>query len=71
MRSPLHELRHIRNPGQSVLNDALILVCEMRFTTKLLDIIAISLRRRNAPRRSMRLLQKSRIGQDQPSHCES
>src|SRR5260370_22935739 len=33
----------------------------MRLPTKLLDIITISLRRRNAPRRSVRLLKKSRV----------
>ena len=63
MRSALHELLHVRDPGQCVLDDALILVREMDLATKLLDIIAISLSRRNAPRRSVRLLQKSSIGQ--------
>ena len=54
---------HIGDAGQSVLNDALVLVRKMRLATQLLDIITISLRRRHPPRRSMRLLQKSRIGQ--------
>src|SRR5450631_678247 len=63
MRSALHELLHVGNAGQSVLNDALILVRKTRLPTKLLDIITISLRRRHAPRRSMRLLQKSSIRQ--------
>src|ERR1019366_3775182 len=35
----------------------------MSLATKLLDIISISLRRRHPPRRSVRLLQKSSIGQ--------
>src|SRR5260370_13841605 len=61
MRSALHDLPHVRDAGQSVLDNALVLVRKMRLPTKLLDIITISLRRRNAPRRSMRLLQKSRV----------
>src|ERR1700679_1915876 len=35
----------------------------MRFTTKLLDVIAISLRRRDAAGRSMGLIEKSRISE--------
>src|SRR5208337_555657 len=62
MRSALHELLHIGDAGQSVLDDALVLVREMRFATQLLDIITISFRRGNASRRSVRLLEKSGVG---------
>src|SRR5208337_1564824 len=37
MRSALHELLHIGDAGQSVLDDALVLVREMRFATRLLE----------------------------------
>src|ERR1700691_3373084 len=63
MRSPLHELLHIGNARQAVSNNALILAREMSLSTQLLDVITISLSRRNAPRRSMRLFQESRIRQ--------
>src|SRR5438309_1262033 len=62
MRGPLHELLQIGDAGQSVLDNALVLARKMRLSTKLLDIITISLRRRNAPRRSVRLLKKYRVG---------
>src|SRR5712692_5563128 len=61
MRGALHELLHVGDARQGVLDNALILVRKMRLPTKLLDIITISFRRRHPPRRSMRLLQKSRV----------
>src|SRR5579862_426815 len=66
MRSPLHELRHIRHSRQRVLDNALIFVRhlrKMRLAAQLLDVITIGLRRRHPPSRSMRLLQKSRLRQ--------
>ena len=63
MRGPLHKLLHIRHPGQRVLNNALVLARQVRLAAQLLNVIAVSLRSGHAPGRSVRLLQKPRVGQ--------
>ena len=63
MRGALHELLHVADTVEVLLDGALVLVGDVRVPGDLLHIITIGLRRGHPARRSVRLLQKARLRQ--------
>jgi hypothetical protein len=63
MRGALHELLHIADAVEVLLDRPFVLVRDVRVPGQLLDVITIGLRRGHPARRGVRLLEKSGLGQ--------